>query len=499
MKKMFFILICLCFATCMLGAVSLAAITPIGPYKAEDLSDPNPAPLVYQSSIAHYNDAVIYAGDDGKIYAYDISSGSSTLVSDTSALGNAYATVQGFLTGADNYLYFHDNALTANIYRLNLAEAWPVNYETLDTGITSAIFGFIENPWTNAIWFSSGDFYGSGSNFYLYAVGPNFTNITLNASFEKPNGGGNGPIIFENRTTLLYGEAVYMGDGYFHQIDTDEGNIHKRDYLTFSNGLGDATYGYDGRIYATSGGGKSIFEIDGDQKTLIATTHDEARGITFDGTTLTISAMVPYSGSGDDGEISLAQIWQTRVSGVPADQRVDDDVDLNSDGIPDNQQPDEILSVNCADGSDSKQIGISPVGADVLIESLEAVDAATINQIDGKPSDFPFDLVSYRLNVTSLDGTAQVTVYFSEAAAVGARWYKYDWIDGWVDYSDYATFSADRRSVTLELKDGSYGDLDHVVNGEIVDPGGVGVQLTTSGADGGSGDGSSCFIQTMSH
>ena len=94
MKKMIFILICLCFVTGVLVAVSLAAITPIGPYQAEDLSDPNPAPLVYQSSIAHYNDAVIYAGDDGKIYAYDTDSGSSTLVSDTSSLCNQYATVQ---------------------------------------------------------------------------------------------------------------------------------------------------------------------------------------------------------------------------------------------------------------------------------------------------------------------------------------------------------------------------------------------------------------------
>ena len=491
MKKIIFILICLCFATGVLGVTSLEAITPIGPYQAEDLSDPNPAPLAYQSSIAHYNDAVIYAGDDGKIYAYDIDSGSSTLVSDTSALGNDYATVQGFLTGADNYLYFHDNALTANIYRLNLADAWPVTYETLDTGITSAIFGFAENPWTNAIWFSSGDF--SGSNFYLYVVGPDFMNITLNSSFEQPNGGGNGPIIFENQTRLLYGEAVYMGDGYFHQIDTVTGNIHQQDYLIFSNGLGDATYGYAGRIYATSGGGKSIFEIDGGQKTQIAATQDEARGITFDGTSLMISTMVPYSGNDGDGEISLVQLWQTRVSGVPEDQRVDDAVDLNSDGIPDNQQPDEILSVNCADGSGSKQIGISPIGAGVLVESLEAVDAATIGQTEGKPSDFPFELVSYRLSVTSLDGTAQVTVYFSEAAAAGARWYKYDWIDGWVDYSAHATFSTDRRSVVLELKDGDYGDLDHIVNGEIVDPGGIGVQPATGGG------GSSCFIETMSH
>jgi hypothetical protein len=297
-------------------------------------------------------------------------------------------------------------------------------YESLDTQVSSAIFAFTENPWTNTIWFSSSDFFGSGNNFYLYEVNSEFTGVTLNLSFEQPNGGGNGPIIFENETTLLYGEAVFGGNGYFHQANTDTGTVIQENYLTISSGLGDANYGYNNRIYVTSGGGKAIFEIDGDQKTQLATTHDEARGITFDGTSLFISAMVPFSGSADDGEISLLQLWQTRLSGVPTDQRVDDSVDLNADGTPDNQQPDVILAVNTADGSGSKQIGISPVGADVVVESLEAVDASTIDETANRPTDFPFDLIDYRLKVTSSDGTAQVTVYLSEPAPAGAAWYQ---------------------------------------------------------------------------
>ena len=469
-------------------------IVPRAPFFAKAVADPDPEALVYQSSLAYYNNYLIYAGNDGRIYGYNLDTSESTVISDTRSLGNAFAAVQGFLVSSDGYLYFHDNALTSNIYRLDLADAWPAAYETLDTGIASAIFGFTENSWTHAIWFSSSDFFGSGSNFYLYSVNPEFTGVTLNSSFEQPNGGGNGPIIFETETNLLYGEAVFGGNGYFHQLNTDTGSVTEQNYLTFSGGLGDAAYGYGRRIYATSGGGKGVFAIDGNQRTRIATTQDEARGITFDGASLVISAMVPFSGSDDDGEISLVQLWQTRISGVPADQRVDDAVDLNADGTPDNQQPEVILTVNTADGSGSKQIGISAVGTEVILESLEAVDVDSVEETDGRPDDFPFDLVSYRLKVTSSDGRAQVTVYLSEAAPAGAKWYKYDPVSGWVDYSAHATFSNDRKSITLELKDGDFGDFDRIVNGEIVDPSGVGVTLTASS---GSGGGGGCFIETV--
>jgi hypothetical protein len=305
-----------CAFVFMSASDSSAAITPIGPYQAEVLADPNPTVFTFQSSIAYYNNLLIYAGNDGKIYAYDIDTETSTLVSDTSLLSTAFSAVQGFVVSSDNYLYFHDNAVTSNIYRLKLTSAWPAAYVTLDTDITSAIFALAENPWTDTIWFSSSDFFGSGNQFYLYEIDAAFATTTLRTSFVQPNSGGNGPIIFENETTVLYGESVFGGNGYFHQVNTDTGAVIQENYLTFSGGLGDATAGYNNRIYVTSGGGKAIFEIDGIQKTQLATTHDEARGITFDGTSFFISAMVPFSGSADDGEISLLQLWQTRLSGT---------------------------------------------------------------------------------------------------------------------------------------------------------------------------------------
>ncbi len=470
-------------------------IVPVDPARSRAISDPSPEVFAFQSSIAYYDNYLIYVGKDGKIYGYNLDTGASTVISDTSSLSSPFSAVQGFLVSSDNYLYFHDNALSFKIYRLNLKGTWPVGFESLDTEVKSAIFAFTENPWTKVVYFSSSDFFGSGSNFYLYRVNSNFTDTTLISKFEQPNSGGNGPIIFRDEIDLLYGEAVFSNDGYFHRVNSTTGAVVQRNYLTFTGGVADSTYGYNNRIYITSAGGKGVFEIQGDKKVLIATTKDEARGITFDGASLLISAMVPFSGGADDGEISFLQIWQTRISGVPANQQVDDSVDLNADGIPDNQQPDVILSVNAADGTGSKQIGVSPVGADVVVEALEAINAGTINETTGRPSNLPFELVNYRLKVTSADGTAQVVVYLSEAASQDARWYKYDTINGWLDYSAHATFSADRKSVTLKLEDGGEGDADRLVNGEISDPSGLGVTSTKS-SGGGGGGGSGCFILT---
>ena len=475
-------------------------ISPVDPlFRGRALDDPNPPVFTFQSSIAYYNNSIIYAGSDGKIYAYGVDSKSSTLVSDTSSLGTPpYTAATAFMVSSDDYLYFTDNGDTSNIYRIKLTDQWPARYVPLDTGITSSIFAFAENPWTNTIWFSSGDFFASTDNFYLYEVDTAFTKVTERSSFLKPHwlpdGSGNGPIIFQDPDTVLYGEATFSGTGYFHLVNSSTGDLVEANYLTFAGGLGDVTYGYNNRIYVTSGGGKSIFVIDGTQQTLVATTYDEARGITFGGSSFFISAMVPYAGSNDGGKISLLEFWPM----VPPDQRVDDSVDLNADGVPDNQQPDVILAVNTADGSGSKQIGISPVGTDVVIEFLRAVDASTIGETANRPTGLPFDLVNYRLKVNSPDGTAQVKVYLSEPAPAGAKWYKYDTIDGWIDYSAHATLSADRKSVIIELKDGDYGDLDRIVNGEIIDPGGIGVtaSIAPPPSSGGGGGGGGCFIDS---
>ena len=76
--------------------------------------------------------------------------------------------------------------------------------------------------------------------------------------------------------------------------------------------------------------------------------------------------------------------------------------------------------------------------------------------------------------------------------------FKYDTINGWYDYSGHTTFNDDGQSVTLELKDGGYGDSDGLANGIIVDPGGIaatgGSSYTVDGTS--TGGSSVCFIAT---
>ncbi len=83
-----------------------------------------------------------------------------------------------------------------------------------------------------------------------------------------------------------------------------------------------------------------------------------------------------------------------------------------------------------------------------------------------------------------------MTVYFSETAPENARWYKYNSVEGWQNYSDHAVFSDDMTSVVITLQDGGIGDDDGIENGIIVDPSGYGVNDSLE-----SEAGSGCFVK----
>ncbi len=184
--------------------------------------------------------------------------------------------------------------------------------------------------------------------------------------------------------------------------------------------------------------------------------------------------------------------------GVPDDHQVYDPVlDLDDDGNPDVNQGD-MKCVNTVVGDG--QIGVKS-GTNVdSIDSVKSIDPSTVPDGANKPDVMPFGLISFKVTVSNPGDTAQVTLYLSEPAPSGAKWYKYDSINGWQDYSSHATFSADRTSVTLNVKDGDYGDADGVANGTIVDPSGAGSPPATPAipAVGGGGGGGGCFIATIS-
>jgi hypothetical protein len=280
-----------------------AAITPKGSYEAMALADPVPAVFAWNGSIGYYENQLLYCGDDKRIYAYDLDTGASTLVSDTSGLGGAWGSATGFLISSNDYLYFHDNGDTTKVYRLLLTNAWPAACESFDTGCSGSIYSFAQNPWTDVIWFASAEFFG---NMYLYEINGTFTAATQRAAFAQPNGGGNGPIIFKETQTLLYGESVWGGDGYFHVVDTSTGAVTRQDYITFDGGLAAACYGYGDYIYATAGSGNTIYYTDGSIKTAVGAADEDAQSIVFGGGNLYVCEQKSSDGS---GTISLHRLW----------------------------------------------------------------------------------------------------------------------------------------------------------------------------------------------
>ena len=129
------------------------------------------------------------------------------------------------------------------------------------------------------------------------------------------------------------------------------------------------------------------------------------------------------------------------------------------------------------------------------VTSVTPVDPATANNIN-KPTNMVYGLVDMQIKVNKPGDTAVVTFYLPSPAPAGYKWYKYNALRGWYDYSDHAVFSADRSQVTLTLTDGGIGDDDGVADGVIKDPVGLG---TGDAPPATASSGGGCFIATAAY
>jgi hypothetical protein len=199
-------------------------------------------------------------------------------------------------------------------------------------------------------------------------------------------------------------------------------------------------------------------------------------------------------------------------NGIPDDKEVAADLDLDNDGVPDSDQTD-IKAINSE--AEDVQIGISVKGSAnvasiVSMEIEDAGEAIIISKSKGKPKTIQFGLIHFKILTNAPGDETVVTIHLSRAAFDKGKLFKYDPINAeWLDYSDYAEFSPNRKVVYLTLKDGSFGDADGIENGIIVDPLTVGSETP---ADGGSDSDSAlddlmestlpnvgCFISTTVH
>ena len=173
---------------------------------------------------------------------------------------------------------------------------------------------------------------------------------------------------------------------------------------------------------------------------------------------------------------------------------------MDGDGTPDNFQND-IKSLNAASGN--VQIGVKASTNVSSIETVQAIDPddpahRDLYDMANKPGETPFGLVTFKLQVINVGGIAEAEGHFSKSVASGTKWYKYDSVDGWQDYSAHAVFSADGKSVRLQFQDGGFGDADKTANGRICDPSGA-VSSSSTSSSGGGGGGGGCFIATAAY
>jgi len=137
---------------------------------------------------------------------------------------------------------------------------------------------------------------------------------------------------------------------------------------------------------------------------------------------------------------------------------------------------------------------------------LETLDPAAMPAGAGMPQDMFFGLIDMEIKVASPGDTTSVTIYLPVPVPPEYTWYKYIAAGGWINYSGYAEFNANRDQVTLTLTDGGIGDDDGVANGVIVDPSGPGAAALPASSPSEStvpivagdwgGGGGGCFIDT---
>ncbi len=204
---------------------------------------------------------------------------------------------------------------------------------------------------------------------------------------------------------------------------------------------------------------------------------------------------------------------QNAPHGVPDAQQVGSTVDLDKDGVKDNQQT-TIRSIKMEGTTVQIGVSIKDCPTAFAVESVESEDPRQPDAYaSAKPKRMPFGLINFKIAVAKPGDSAAVKLYFSAPAPLRSKWFKYDPIaDRWYDFSAYAKFSADRRSLTLSLRDGGAGDADGVANGVIVDPAGVveeaeaevvgsnsgaGDIASGGGSGGGAGGGGGCFISVV--
>jgi len=183
----------------------------------------------------------------------------------------------------------------------------------------------------------------------------------------------------------------------------------------------------------------------------------------------------PSDWSADREFITTDVLRDLNENGVPDDQEIQDNQDLDLDGTADIAQ-DDMRCVDVAEKQGRVQMCISIRNGEnaysiVSLEAEDPADSQLVSNSHGKPNFIEFGLLDFKVMVDQPGDETTVTIYLSRPAYIKGNCFKYDPVEGvWLDYSGYTEFTPNRKVVYLTIKDGGFGDADGIANGVIVDP-----------------------------
>ncbi|ETR73139.1 MAG: hypothetical protein OMM_07123 [Candidatus Magnetoglobus multicellularis str. Araruama] len=142
---------------------------------------------------------------------------------------------------------------------------------------------------------------------------------------------------------------------------------------------------------------------------------------------------------------------------------------------------------------DTIYIGVKSETSGVTVVSANAFDYTA--DLGLPPAEMPYGLISFRAECPK-GSEVDIQLYFSENLPSNAKWYKFDFHNGFSDYSAHTQSNLPGHQITITVKDGGYGDADGLENGVIVDPGGIGIFSENVLLDNDDSSGS-CFLELI--
>ena len=174
--------------------------------------------------------------------------------------------------------------------------------------------------------------------------------------------------------------------------------------------------------------------------------------------------------------------------GVDDNYQVSGFVDSNGNGIDDSTEATGIRALY--DAQSGSIIGMQPSSG--TLGSMTALPNSTIPAGLMPTGNMDYGLFALRVSGLAVNvanpATVSITFYFPSALPAGTTWYRYDPVTAsMTDVSANVVFNG--RQAVVTLVDGGVGDLDGVVNGVIVDPGGPVFSAGGGGGNNTNGDG----------